>query len=66
MDKIESLGNQLSQITMYDIKSMYNQVRLRFGRHERARAMFTICHTGEEYGLERVGDGGKSEGGNER
>lgn len=27
MDKIEALGNTLSQITMYDIKSMYNQVR---------------------------------------
>ena len=27
MDRIESLGNALSQITMYDIKSMYNQVR---------------------------------------
>ncbi|RDX48886.1 ENTH-domain-containing protein [Lentinus brumalis] len=27
MDRIESLGTALSQITMYDIKSMYNQVR---------------------------------------
>ena len=27
MDRLESLGNALSQITMYDIKSMYNQVR---------------------------------------
>lgn len=27
MDRLESLGNTLSQITMYDIKSMYNQVR---------------------------------------
>ena len=26
MDRLESLGNALSQITMYDIKSMYNQV----------------------------------------
>lgn len=26
MDKLESLTSQLSQITMYDIKSMYNQV----------------------------------------
>ncbi|KAI5896231.1 ENTH-domain-containing protein [Schizophyllum commune H4-8] len=27
MDKLESLSNQLSQITMYDIKSMYNQAK---------------------------------------
>jgi hypothetical protein len=27
MDRLESLGTQLSQITMYDIKSYYNQVR---------------------------------------
>ena len=27
MDRLESLGNSLSQITLYDIKSMYNQVR---------------------------------------
>ena len=26
MDRLESLGNALSNITMYDIKSMYNQV----------------------------------------
>ncbi len=28
MDRIESLAGQLSQITMYDVKSMYNQVRI--------------------------------------
>ncbi|KAF8895217.1 hypothetical protein BD779DRAFT_1498187 [Infundibulicybe gibba] len=27
MDRLESLGNTLSQITMYDIKSMYNQAK---------------------------------------
>ncbi|TDL19715.1 ENTH-domain-containing protein [Rickenella mellea] len=27
MDRLEGLGNQLSQITMYDIKSMYNQAK---------------------------------------
>ena len=27
MDRIESLGNTLSNLTMYDIKSMYTQVR---------------------------------------
>ncbi len=26
MDRLESLGTTLSQITMYDIKTMYNQV----------------------------------------
>lgn len=28
MDRLESLTNTLSQVTMYDIKSMYNQVRI--------------------------------------
>lgn len=34
MDRLEALGSTLSQITLYDIKSMYNQVRktLRFRR----------------------------------
>ncbi|XP_006462443.1 hypothetical protein AGABI2DRAFT_179182 [Agaricus bisporus var. bisporus H97] len=27
MDRLESLGNSLSQITLYDIKSMYNQAK---------------------------------------
>ncbi|KAF7289459.1 Epsin domain-containing protein [Mycena chlorophos] len=27
MDRLEALGNSLSQITMYDIKSMYNQAK---------------------------------------
>ena len=27
MDRLEALGNTLSQVTLYDIKSMYNQVR---------------------------------------
>ncbi|CUA68801.1 ENTH domain-containing protein C794,11c [Schizosaccharomyces pombe 972h-] [Rhizoctonia solani] len=27
MDRLEAIGNQLSQITMYDIKSMYNQAK---------------------------------------
>ena len=27
MDRLEALGNSLSQITLYDIKSVYNQVR---------------------------------------
>lgn len=30
MDRLESLGSTLSQITLYDIKSMYNQVRKTF------------------------------------
>lgn len=27
MDRLESLGSTISNITLYDIKSMYNQVR---------------------------------------
>lgn len=30
MDRLEALGNTLSQITLYDIKSVYNQVRKTF------------------------------------
>lgn len=30
MDRLESLGSQISQLTMYDIKSYYNQVREKF------------------------------------
>lgn len=29
MDRIESWGNTITNLTMYDIKSMYNQVRPR-------------------------------------
>lgn len=32
MDRIESLGNTISNLTLYDIKSMYTQVRLVFAR----------------------------------
>ena len=32
MDRLESLGNTISNITLYDIKSMYTQVRLVFAR----------------------------------
>lgn len=30
MDRLEELSNTLSNITMYDIRNMYNQVRCRF------------------------------------
>ena len=30
MERLEAIGSTLSQITMYDIKTMYNQVKLRF------------------------------------
>ena len=36
MDALEKLGNQLSQVTMYDIKSYYNQVRV-------SRTMLLSC-----------------------
>jgi epsin len=29
MDRLESLASTLSQVTLYDVKSMYNQVCLR-------------------------------------
>jgi len=68
MDRLESLGNQLSQITMYDIKSMYNQVRLR-PRTCACRAVADArlsAHEGEEHGAEPERDGDEGAGGDER
>ncbi|KZV81364.1 ENTH-domain-containing protein [Exidia glandulosa HHB12029] len=33
MDMLENLGKQLSQVTMYDVKSVYNQVRARHAKN---------------------------------
>jgi hypothetical protein len=38
MDRLSALGETLSQMTMYDVKSMYNQVRL-----ERLCSDFSLC-----------------------
>jgi len=37
MDRLESLGNTISNITLYDIKSMYTQVRFVFPPPARPR-----------------------------
>jgi hypothetical protein len=40
MDRLESLGNTISNLTMYDIKSMYTQVRVQpFARDISARVI---------------------------
>lgn len=57
MDRIEALGNQLSQITMYDIKSMYNQVG-EFGVCFPQLLTSLGCALGKKYGAKRVRDGG--------
>lgn len=66
MDRLEALGSQLSQITMYDIKSMYNQVGC-FARPDAPNHshLSAVC-TGQEYDAERDRDGRKGVGGDER
>jgi hypothetical protein len=39
MDRLESLGNTISNITLYDIKSMYTQVRFVFQPPARPRCL---------------------------
>jgi epsin len=41
MESIEKLGSQLSQITFYDIKSVYNQVCSKDMVRTRSRAILT-------------------------
>ncbi len=57
MDTFEALRDQVSKITIYDIKSMYNQVRLISSIHPIASTHLSV---GEEYGPQRQRDGGKS------
>jgi len=52
MDKLESLSSTLANITLYDIKSMYNQVRRR-PHKSLAWAVLTLIQSGQECGLER-------------
>ena len=42
MENIEKIGSQLSQITFYDIKSMYNQVCSVDAAATRLPAMLTV------------------------
>ena len=62
MDRLESLGNTISQITLYDIKSMYNQVQktLRF------RRIFVEDDAGQKCCAQRQRNGGQSSGGYQR
>ena len=71
MDRLESLGNALSNITMYDIKSMYNQVRspticLRLCLRRRLFSWGSHGVLGEERRAQRQRDGGQGAGGDER
>jgi hypothetical protein len=47
METFEALRDQVSKITVYDIKSMYNQVRPTPGIHSIASAHLSV---GKEYG----------------
>ena len=71
MDKLESLSSTLANITLYDIKSMYNQACFvqvvldviadtAISRSEKKTL------SGQKHGLERDGNGGQSERGDER
>ena len=63
MDRLESLGNAISQISIYDIKSMYNQVcedRYRPVRHH------SCPLPGEECGVQCQRDGSESPGCDQR
>jgi hypothetical protein len=57
MDKLESLSSTLSNLTMYDIKSMYNQVLPITTLPESELLTWTM--TGKECRPERQRDGGK-------
>ena len=66
MDRLEALGNSLSQMTIYDIKSYYNQV---CGESFVQRFIDNRADTdnaGQEHGHERFRDGSESEGRNKR
>jgi hypothetical protein len=66
MDKIESLGNTISNITLYDIKSMYTQVRVMSTTRQLERdyphPSGRNHSIGEECCIQRQRDGGKSAG----
>jgi hypothetical protein len=60
MDRLESIGDRLSKITIYDIKQAYTQVSLprRFCSAVTARPLRRVL--GEEYGTKCLGDGSQS------
>jgi hypothetical protein len=66
MDKIESLGNTISNLTLYDIKSMYTQVRVMFTPRQRERGYTHPSgrnySVGKECCVQRQRDGGQSAG----
>ena len=62
MDRLESIGNTLSQITLYDIKSVYNQVRKTYHFNR----IFAEGDTGQKCRIQRQRNGGESPGGDQR
>jgi hypothetical protein len=67
MDSIGDLSSKLSNLTFYDVKAMYNQVRRLVSTRENSGtrpAEWVLV--GEEHGLERERDGGEGAGGDER
>ena len=60
METFEALRDQVSKITIYDIKSMYNQVRLAPVSIPMPALTTLWVYLGEEYGPQRQRDGGKS------
>jgi len=59
METFEALRDQVSKITIYDIKSMYNQVRLTPVSIPMPALTAPWIYLGEEYGAQRQRAGGK-------
>lgn len=59
MDRLESLAGQLSQVTMYDLKSYYNQVSLEREK-ENMNETDRSGDEGKKCRIEHQRDGGQS------
>lgn len=58
MDRLDALAGQLSQITMYDIKSYYNQVSFAREKADKNEADPSLDE-GKKCCIERQRDGGQ-------
>lgn len=79
MDRLEELSNTLSNITMYDIRNMYNQVCCQFSlpyicfcwfhitriSSDSSSMGWMLCHPGEERSVEYKWNGGEGPGSDE-
>ena len=61
MERLESLTTTLQNITLYDIKSMYNQVQF-----SSILTNVVLTNVGQERRPQRERDGGQGQGGYQR